>query len=280
MHVVEPQRYPLSPNALYHPPRHTLREALAFESSLGIRNIVLVQPSIYGMDNSCLLEALRKVGPAHGRAIVVIDPNNVQPRTLTQWHALGVRGVRINLKSVGKVVDELQLSELLLRHANAIRHLDWVIQIYLSLNMVPVLEKIVPTLGVRICIDHYAGPDLSSVSVDDDSSFDPYLLPGFSSLVSLLRGGQTYLKLSAPYRLTKDERLRDIQALTLELLRAAPDRLIYATDWPHTRFDHVDITPFTEACLRWCGNPELIDKIFRRNAEAMLGVGRPGGHLT
>lgn len=69
--------------------------------------------------------------------------------------------------------------------------------------------------------------------------------------------------------------MRDIQATTLELLRTASDRVVYATDWPHTRSDNVDIRPFTEACLQWCGDSEVIEKVFRLNAEEMLGVENP-----
>lgn len=275
MHVVEPQRFPLIPDALYQAPTHTLREALAFESSIGVDNLVFVQPSIYGFDNSCLLEALKEVGPSRGRGIVAIDPNNIKSQTLAEWHALGVRGVRINLKSVGKVLNEQELAQTCLQQANAIRHLGWMIQIYLPLNMVPMLEQIIPQLDVRVCIDHFGGPDFPSISWNDHTSFDPYSLPGFSSLVSLLREGKTYVKISAPYRFTKDKNMRDIQATTLELLRTASDRVVYATDWPHTRSDNVDIRPFTEACLQWCGDSEVIEKVFRLNAEEMLGVENP-----
>lgn len=272
MHVVEPQRYPVSADAIYHPARHTLREALAFESTLGIENIVLVQPSIYGIDNSCLLDALKEVGPSRGRGVVVVDPTNTSPRTLKEWHTLGVRGVRVNLKSVGKVMDENQLTTTLVQHADAVRPLGWVVQVYLPLHMVPMLEKIVPRLDVRVCIDHYGGPDLSSVCCDGgDRSFDPYSLPGFSSLVALLRRGDTFVKISAPYRFSRDCQLRDIRAITMELLRVVPDRVVFATDWPHTRFDHVDIKPFADSCLQWCGNRgDLVERVFRRNAEEML----------
>lgn len=273
MHVVEPQRYPIAADAMYQPPSHTLKDAMAFESSIGVENIVLVQPSIYGTDNSCLLEALKKMGPSRGRGIVVIDPETVESSTLAEWHTLGVRGVRVNLKSVGKVMNEHELEETLLRHAEIVRPLGWIIQLWVPLHMLPMLERIVPRLGVKICIDHFGGPELSSITWKDDVdlSFDPYSLPGFSSLVSLLRAGKTYVKISAPYRLSKDKQMRDIQAIAIELLRVAPQRVIYASDWPHTRFDGMNIRPFTESCLRWClSQPGLAERVFRLNTEELL----------
>ena len=68
-------------------------------------------------------------------------------------------------------------------------------------------------------------------------------------MISLLRAGETYVKMSAPYRLSKDHQMRDLQAMAREFLSVAPNRVIYATDWPHTRFSRVDISPFTEFCL-------------------------------
>ncbi|PYH45750.1 putative TIM barrel metal-dependent hydrolase [Aspergillus saccharolyticus JOP 1030-1] len=267
MHVVDPQRFPVSPNAVYKPSKHTIEEAIAFESTLGIGKIVLVQPSIYGTDNSCLLEALRHVGPSRGRAVVVIDPETIDSQTLAHWHSIGVRGVRVNLKSVGKVLEERDLKETLLQHAQLIRSLRWAIQLYIPLDMVPMLEKIVPQLGVKVCIDHFGGPDPTRAN-----SLDPYTLTGFASIISLLQGGKTYVKISAPYRHSTDERYRDLEAMAREFLRVAPHRVIYATDWPHTRFAGMNIEPFTELCLRLCEDvPGLADRVFRRNAEEMMG---------
>lgn len=274
MHVVEPQRFPVSQSAVYQPEVHTLADALTFESSLGVENLVFVQPSIYGTDNSCLISALTKLGPSRGRGVVVVDPATVQQKTLDEWHALGVRGLRVNLQSVGKVMEQTELEETLLRHAEIARLRKWIIEVYVPLKMVPMLESVAPRLGVSLCIDHFGSPELSCLSwANSNIPFDPYNLPGFTSLISLLRAGNTYIKVSAPYRLTKDRQMRDLKAMAREFLAAAPDRVIYATDWPHTRFTGVDIGPFTEWCLDLCTHdPELAEKIFRRNTERMLGV--------
>ncbi|KAJ5126750.1 Amidohydrolase 2 [Penicillium atrosanguineum] len=274
MHVVEPKQFPISPKAVYQPTTHTLEDALYFESTLGVENLVFVQPSIYGTDNSCLLAALAKVGPSRGRGVVVVDPDTIQQETLDAWHALGVRGLRVNLQSVGKVMDQAELEQDLLRHADVARPRNWIIETYVPLKMVPMLESIVPRLGVTVCIDHFGSPELSSISwTKEPQPFDPYSLPGFDSLISLIRQGSTYIKVSAPYRLTKDRHMRDLKAMAREFLSAAPDRVIYATDWPHTRFTGVDISPFTEWCLDLCAHePELAEKLFRRNTERMLDV--------
>lgn len=101
MHVVDPQRYPLSTNAVYTPSSHTLSQAFAFHETSGIQKFVLVQPSIYGNDNTCLLDALKQLGPRRGRGVVTFAPDTIQRKTLDEWHGLGVHSVRVNLKSVG-----------------------------------------------------------------------------------------------------------------------------------------------------------------------------------
>ncbi|KAI9370989.1 hypothetical protein BJX61DRAFT_54899 [Aspergillus egyptiacus] len=270
MHVMEPQ-YPVVADAAYKPTTpHSIDEGMTFESSLGIENVVLIQPSIYGFDNSCLLDALQRIGPSRGRGVVVIDPANTDKTALDKWHSLGVRGVRVNFKSAGQVPSRNELERILSDHARLIRPLSWGIQIHTAMETIPLLEGIVPQLGLKVCIDHFGGPDLTNV-IYRRETFDPYTLPGFSSLIALLKGGRTYVKISAPYRLSKDDGLRDLEVMMREFLRHAPERVLYATDWPHTRFSNVNIEPFTALCLRACGTKALAERVFRLNAEELMG---------
>jgi predicted TIM-barrel fold metal-dependent hydrolase len=270
MHVVDPEKYPLSATAHYKPPAHSLRDyAQSIGTSLGIKNAVLVQPSIYGTDNSCLLDALRDLTPEHGRGVVEIDPAQISQDQLQDWHRLGVRGVRVNLKSVGKVLNAQELQAELSRYADVVRPLNWVLEVYLSLNMMSYLEAVVPDLGVKFCIDHFGSPELPR-KLSATNPLDPNSLAGFASLVKLLKRGNTWVKISAPYRLTNDPKMRDIGIIAKAFIRHAGDRVVYATDWPHTRFDNIDLRPFTEACLEWCGGDQaLTEALFQGNAETL-----------
>jgi predicted TIM-barrel fold metal-dependent hydrolase len=271
MHIVEAQ-YSLSAKAQYKPNPHTLSDARSFYSPLGIENVVIVQPSVYGTDNSCTLNALRTLTPRHGRAVVEIDPTKTSLRTLQSWHELGVRGVRVNLVSVSRDLDEQEMRRELGAYARLIRLLKWVLELYIPMKSIPILEPIVRGLGVTVCIDHFGSPSLPS-SYAPSKAIDPYDLPGFSSLVRLLRAGKTYVKISGFYRISRDADMRDLEALGKELLRVAPDRCVYATDWPHTRFENIDSVPFIEMCYRWCGEgTDLEEKLFRTNAEVLWGV--------
>ncbi|KAH0370673.1 amidohydrolase 2, partial [Aureobasidium melanogenum] len=161
MHVTDPE-YRLAEGAAYVPCLHTLDDVRNFEGTIGIRNTVFVQPSIYGNDNSCLLDALRVAGPSRGRGVVAIDPYLLDITQLQEWHKLGVRGVRLNLKSINATYTEESLTTMLRKYAKAIRGFGWVLELYIGMEAMPILEKVVPSLGVRISIAHFGAPTLPS----------------------------------------------------------------------------------------------------------------------
>jgi predicted TIM-barrel fold metal-dependent hydrolase len=269
MHVVDPDRFPLSPGASYQPRKHTLTDAIKFESSVGISNIVLVQPSIYGCDNSCLLEALTKLGPHRARGVVVCDDKTTTLRQLSQWHELGVRGIRLNYVSNGSSYSAEELHRSLYDYAKLVRPLGWVLQIYIPMSLLDALIQISPVLGVKICIDHMGYP-----SLPDEPVTNPYSIPGFQSLVNLLGQKNVYVKLSAPYRISKVQSQADLDIVAKEIIRLrGMDRVVFATDWPHTRFEGLDIRPWMEKVLDWCAhNPRLRDRLFVQNAEDLWDV--------
>ncbi|KAK7534585.1 transcriptional regulator [Phyllosticta citricarpa] len=300
MHLIDPAAFPLSPNAIYTPPAHTLPQALSFYSShpllAPLANLVIVQPSIYGADNSCTLAALRALGPDRARAVVTLPPD-AGPEMLFAWHALGVRGVRLNFKSVGRAVTADELGRELRAAADAVRGFGWAVQVYLGLESMPLLENVVrqdPPLGVRVVIDHLGHPTLpeaiSGGSADQGTKggatapHDPYALPGFANLVRLLSGdgdsascrkSSTWVKLSGAYRIESDPALPWTSAMARELLRVAPERVVFATDWPHTRFEGYDVVPFVQRCLEWCaGDERVVERVFRQNAEELFDVRR------
>lgn len=269
MHIVDPTLYPLSQSAMYTPKVHTLDHAIAYETSVNIPNMVLVQPSIYCNDNSCLLNALRKVGPKHARGVVAFDPVSTPFSQLREWHLLGVRGVRINLQSVGKSLRKVRFRRLLLRYADAIRPLNWVLQLYIPLHAMSIVEEIAPRLQVRLCVDHFGHPSLPDQELYMHTR-DPYTLAGFQSLVNLLEQRNTFVKLSAPYRISQLPDFSDLEPIAKELLRVAGgNQVVFATDWPHTRFEgSVDSRLWITMVLGWCGgDTALAERLFRGNAE-------------
>lgn len=270
MHVVDPRAFPLSNDAQYQPLPHTLDDAHSFLNQLGITKMVIVQPSIYSNDNACTLDGLQRLGVQHGRAVVQFDPRMTSYEHLQDWHDLGVRGVRLNFKSVGGKVEQGALTESMREYADAVRDLGWVLELYIALEDVPLLERaMADDLGVKVCIDHFGHPASTSL-VDAREAQD---LKGFRSLVNLLGKGKTWVKVSASYRLSKDPRHPVIESLARGILKTRPDRCVFATDWPHTRFDGLDVVPYLEAILD-CIETEGISlqQVLVSNAEELFDV--------
>ncbi|KAK2067619.1 hypothetical protein P8C59_001341 [Phyllachora maydis] len=290
MHVLDPLRFPPQPTALYRPAAAPVARAAAFEQAVlgGIRHVAVVQPSIHGTDNGCVLDALRAwpgaTGGGRAVGVVVLDPDvDDDPATLRAWHALGVRGVRLNLQSVGAGADgALEGLERALRTVAArVRGLGWAVQVYVPLGLVTALEGVVPQLGVRaFVIDHMGHPTLPDGASGE--GYDPYALPGFAALVRLLQGTETmtFVKLSAPYRISRRRgepgglAFDHVDPVVKELLRVAGrSRVVFASDFPHTRFEGLDIRPWVHKVLDFCGHDgDLVESLFRDNARLLWGV--------
>src|SRR5437016_10314115 len=82
VHIIGPQaKYPMVPNRPYTPPEATVAQLKAWHARLGITRSVLVQPSFYGTDNSCMLDALAQLGnDARGIAVIALNtPDSLLP---------------------------------------------------------------------------------------------------------------------------------------------------------------------------------------------------------
>ena len=270
MHFIDPKRYNLAAGAAYVPSIHSVWDAVTFEDTVGMKNVVAVQPSIYGNDNSAMLDAMKALGPERSRGVVVFDESTIQNETLHEWHDLGVRGVRLNLSSTGQTPDIEILKNTLRRYAALVRPLGWMIQIYISMDLLPALESTIKALDIKICFDHFAHPSKPSNPSSQISPFDPYSIPGFSSLIRMLQHGNTFVKFSAPYRMDLEN--HQLEALALEILRVQNDRVVFATDWPHTRFEGLDIKTFQEDVLGWAEEKGCVEKVFSGNAKVLWDV--------
>ncbi|GJN68199.1 hypothetical protein PLICBS_002242 [Purpureocillium lilacinum] len=280
-HVIDPVRFPPLPDAAYKPGTHTVWENSVFEHSIGCDYVVMVQPSIYGTDNTLLVESLKAYGPERARGVVVFDVENTTAAQLADWNRVGVRGVRINLQSINATESVDELERTLRVHAEAVKPFDWVLQLYAPMELIPSIETFVPTLGVRIVFDHFGDPKMPQPT-GDPQKLDPYSIEGFGAMVRLLKQGRTWVKVSAPYRVSKlpGPNYSDLDSVTSELFRAAPLRVVYSSDWPHTRFEGLDIRPWNAHLLELVGGDvKLRQQLFRDNARGLWQSSRHNSTL-
>ena len=217
-HIFGPQdQYPYTPNRSYTPPESSTDAYLRMLGALGFERAVIVQPSVYGVDNSCTRDAIVASG-GMWRGVAVVEPCITDSR-LSELHAAGFRGVRINLLFKGG----LQM-EALEQIARAVQPLGWHVQLLLDGRDLLELADRLRRLPVDFVIDHM-GHMPASLGVGH---------PGFQTLLELLRGGRCWVKLSGAYRISsKPQPYDDVIPIARALVETAPDQLVFGTDWPH-----------------------------------------------
>ena len=266
MHVFGPaERYPLAAGRNYTPQPVGLDDYLPVMETLGIDRAVLVQPSVYGTDNSALLEALARM-PERLRAVVVVPPD-VPDTELVALHEAGVRGIRVNRRNPGGLALE-DIGTL----ARRIAPLGWHIQLQIELARGPDLASLARHCPVPLVIDHFG-------------LLDPRwpVAPGpFADLLRLMEGGAFWLKLSAPYRISAAGcPYADLMPFVSALTTHRPDRLLWASDWPHSEMwsDIPDDIELAGAL----GLPQLPAAVRRQilidNPASLYGFEPPGAGL-
>src|SRR5262245_61002643 len=186
-HVVGPQsKYPMAPNRTYTPPEADVASLQKLRAELGVPRNVIVQPSFYGFDNSCLLDALAQLGKsARGVAVLRQDISDAELRRLA---AAGVTGTRLNLATAG-VRDPKVAIDAINAFNPKFAPLGWHIQINTNPPVIDAIAAAVANLKVPVVFDHFGGIEAAAGMSQK----------GFPALVELVRGGNTYVKLSAPY---------------------------------------------------------------------------------
>lgn len=107
-------------------------------------------------------------------------------------------------------------------------------------------------------------------SDSSDGRFDPYSIDGVFTFARLLQHGKTWFKSSAPYRV--DLKPNQLDAVAGEILCIRSDRVVFATNWPHTHFEGLDIKPFEQRCLEWAEEAGSVQRVFSTNAKELWGI--------
>lgn len=217
----DPRRFPFTANRTYTPPSAAVAELRALHRALHITRVVIVQPSVYGTDNSCTLDAIAQLG-AEARGIAVID-EATSDAALDDMDRRGIRGIRINLATVGQTDPDVGRR----RFAAAVERIAgrrWHIQMYTQLPMIQAMHRELSSAPVPIVLDHFGGARADGGMAQ----------AGFDTLLDLVRSGRAYVKVSAPYRgSAKPPDFADMGPLAQALIGANVHRILWGTDWPH-----------------------------------------------
>jgi predicted TIM-barrel fold metal-dependent hydrolase len=238
-HVIGHVReFPFAPGRGYTPPPASLDAYLAMLDRHGLAHGVLVQPSVYGFDNRCLLEALDQ---ARGRLFGVAVPSpDATAADLDDMHRRGVRAVRCN------VINPCGLSpDVVVGWQPALRALGWHVELHLPIEDVPRWPDLVTRIGVPVVIDHMGRVAPGRSSPSSRHARTP---------IDHVRDAACFVKLSAPYRLSTDgSPWSDITELARALVEANPRACLWATDWPHVDTPApVQTDDLFDALRVWC----------------------------
>ena len=221
---------------------------------LGIERVVLTQPSIYGTDNSAILEAISSI-PQQAKAVVAIDLS-ISDQQLATLENKGVRGVRRNLDNSGGMPIAL---EEIPKLAERISPLGWHLEFLFAGSDLVELINLLRNLPVPISIGHFGYMPATEGTV----------YPPFQLLLELVREGNTWIKLSAPNRLGVGDLppWNEVVPMARALIEAAPDRMLWATDWPHpNKYDNQpNDADLLEQLEKWAPDPALRHRILVEN---------------
>lgn len=272
-HVFGPlARYPYSPQRTYLPGDASIEDMLAMHRAIGIERVVIVHPSPYGADNACTVDAVRRIGAA-ARGVAVIDANTPDA-DLQAMHAAGIRGIRVNLETIG-VSDPQAAGEALKWAANRVVHLGWHVQTFTNLGVLSGAINAIRQMTTPLVVDHI-GHARAELGLDQ---------PGLAELLDLVATGKAYVKLSAPQRVSRAADCADAEALVRALVSANPDRMLWGSDWPHPGgrigiarspdvvepFNPIDDGHALNRLARWLGNTGLMQKILVDNPARLYG---------
>lgn len=258
LHIFGPtEQYPYTAKRAYTPPEASLEAYTKLSTSLGFERMVIVQPSVYGADNRCTLDMCVAAGPKRSRCIVVVD-ENITDAELKEMHAKGARGLRINaLTSAG--VPPAAIEKL----AQRIKPLGWHMQFWISGPQLAVLSDLIERLPVPVVFDH-----MGQFSLDGGLNGAE-----FKALMRLVEKG-CWVKMIG-YRVSRaGPPYEDVRAQAEAIVKAAPDRTVWGTDWPHPHLEgraYPDSQFLVNLLASWAGSEAQTKRILVDNPARLYG---------
>lgn len=261
-HVFGPEeKYPVRPGAAYEMPSATIAKALEMHRIIGIERGVIVQATTYGADHQVVLDGLQVAGSNYrgcANAIVLLEGTDAY---IDQLHLAGVRGARFTRQGLGISMSAADYSRVIGR----VKELGWYVKFQPETAGIIGQLSMFEALDMPVVIDHMGRSDVALGDTD----------PSLQEILNLLKRGNFWVMLSLSEKLSKTGLpWDDVLPLAHKLIEAAPDRMIWGSDWPHP----LSLNPPPDEALlvnqlyRYAHNDDaLIEKILVKNPARLFG---------
>jgi predicted TIM-barrel fold metal-dependent hydrolase len=254
-----PETFPFAAERNYTPPPALLPQYLAMLETVGLDRAVIVQPSVYGYDNRCTLEAVAQIGLDRARAVIAVAPTT-SSTVLAELRERGARGVRFMNVSVDRAF--LDGLETLSGH---LAELGMHVQLYVKPEVWRLLLTVFRRTEVHVVLDHIA--HLTANQNTEAENID--------ALYAALDGGRTWVKLSQCRGSLTNYPYEDISPLAARIAAHSPERCVWGTDWPHpdTKIHMPDDGELVDLITGWAPDPALRHRILVDNPAKLYGFG-------
>jgi 2-pyrone-4,6-dicarboxylate lactonase len=221
-----PEQFPFVSTHEYTPPAAPLEHYLKMIAVIGIERAVVVQPSVHGLDNSATLDAIKNSG-GRFRGVARIDDRTPKSE-LQRLHDGGVRGVRFNLLDRPRGNVKLDVLDRCVEH---IVEFGWSVDLHIDTKSLMAQENRIRSMPIRVVIDHIA-------RIKPPEGLDQ---PAFQLLLDLMKHKHVWVKVSGADKICNTNvhsyfglPFVEVIPFARAVIAAAPDRVIWGTDWPHS----------------------------------------------
>ena len=253
IHIFDPARFAVLPGSQY-PDAATVADYRFMQKRLGTSRTVIVTPRPYGTDNRVTMDAVSQLGIEHARGIAVLRPdtNQQELRTLADG---GICGIRFTVHNPQAAVVQIDTIEPL---AQRIADLGWHVQLHLRADQIVQAADMLKRLPTVLVFDH-----MGRLPQPEGLRHQAY-----NVIMDLIEKGRTWVKISGPYQDTKvgPPAYDDVGAVARAFIRAAPQRMIWGSDWPHTtERDKPNGANLIDLLATWCGDDLIVRRILIDN---------------
>lgn len=256
MHIYDPARFPMSPSQRVAPTNAAVPQYRLLQKRIGTTRVVIVTPRNYATDNRVTVDAIARLAPARG--VAVVHPT-ITDAELKQLHAGGIRGIRFSLTDPATAVVSFDMIEPLSKRVAA---LGWHVQINMTADQVAKADALWNRLPSAIVFDHIA----------QMSGAGGVAHPAYAVVRRLIDKGRTWVKLSVTYNNTKDgpPGYSDAVSVGQALVKAAPERLVWGSNWPHpSETQKPDDARLFDLMARWAPDETTRRRILADNPRTL-----------